>query len=72
MEAEKTLNDTAKAVGERLMTQAATVDAVAAHLKLNQRSVYRALDALKKAGYRIVRWGDHGSYFYEVKLPENV
>jgi DNA-binding IclR family transcriptional regulator len=70
MEAEKALNDTAKAVGERLMSQAATIDDVARHLGLDPRSVYRALNALKKAGYQVIRFGEHGSYVWEVRLPE--
>jgi 4-alpha-glucanotransferase len=69
MEAASVLNDTARAVGERLMTQAATIEAVAADLGLDPRSVYRALTALKLAGYRVIRWGDHGAYKFEVKLP---
>lgn len=70
MEAKKTLNQTAVAVGERLMSQAATIEQVAVDMQLDQRSVYRALSALKAAGYHVIRWGDHGSYKFEVKLPE--
>ncbi len=65
--------DTWKIVVEHLLTQDATVEDIAKAVERDVRTVYRALEHLKKdKSFRVLRWGEHGAYVYKVERVEQV
>lgn len=60
--------ETSQVVVEYLLSQEATVEEIAQAVQRDKRTVYRALEALKKnTAFRVLRFGEHGSYKYRVE-----
>lgn len=65
------LKDSTKAVAEYLLSQEANIETLARVLERDPRTVYRALKELKgRSEWRVLRWGEHGNYFYKVEKVE--
>lgn len=60
-------NETAQQVAELLMANTMTIEQVSKYLEKHPRSVYRALESIKRCGYQVIRMGDHGNYQYAVR-----
>lgn len=64
--------DTSQVIAEYLMSQAATVEGIAQAVERDIRTVYRALESLKKnPNFRVMRFGEHGSYQYRIEKTDD-